>query len=99
MHSALQMAEVARPVLCGEVALQLAVPCIQRLRLRSSANQKSYGGNYDRKLFAKLRKLRKSIAAEENIPPYVVFNDATLPEMVEQMPITACDLLSINEVG
>ena len=40
--------------------------------------QKSYGGNYDRKLFAKLRKLRKAIADEENIPPYVVFNDATL---------------------
>jgi superfamily II DNA helicase RecQ len=52
-----------------------------------SANQKSYGGNYDRKLFAKLRKLRKSIADEENIPPYVVFNDATLLEMAEQMPI------------
>ena len=28
------------------------------------------GGNYDRKLFAKLRKLRKSIADESNVPPY-----------------------------
>ncbi|MCX2959007.1 MAG: HRDC domain-containing protein, partial [Serratia symbiotica] len=92
----LQLAEAARPVLRGEVALQLAVPRIQSLRPRSSANQKSYGGNYDRKLFAKLRKLRKSIADEENIPPDVVFNDATLLEMVEQMPITAGDLLSIN---
>lgn len=99
MHSALQLAEAARPVLRGEVALQLAVPRIQSLRPRSSANQKSYGGNYDRKLFAKLRKLRKLIADEENIPPYVVFNDATLLEMVEQMPITAGDLLSINGVG
>jgi ATP-dependent DNA helicase RecQ len=50
--------------------------------------QKSFGGNYDRKLFAKLRKLRKAIADEENIPPYVVFNDATLIEMAEQMPLT-----------
>ncbi|MCP1065661.1 ATP-dependent DNA helicase RecQ [Serratia symbiotica] len=99
MHSALQLAEAARPVLRGEVVLQLAVPRIQSLRLRSSANQKYYGGNYDRKLFAKLRKLRKSIADEENIPPYAVFNDATLLEMVEQMPIKAGDLLSINGVG
>jgi len=99
MHSALQLTEAARPVLRGEVALQLAVPRIQSLKSRSSANQKSYGGNYDRKLFAKLRKLRKSIADEENIPPYVVFNDATLLEMAEQMPIKAGDLLSVNGVG
>ncbi|WP_274866159.1 RQC domain-containing protein, partial [Serratia marcescens] len=45
MHSALQLTEAARPVLRGEVALQLAVPRIQSLKSRSSANQKSYGGN------------------------------------------------------
>ena len=58
-----------------------------------------FGGNYDRKLFAKLRKLRKAIADEENIPPYVVFNDATLIEMVEQTPLTAGEMLSVNGVG
>ncbi|KEY59231.1 ATP-dependent DNA helicase RecQ [Serratia sp. DD3] len=99
MYSALQLTEAARPILRGELPLQLAVPRIQRIKLRSSANQKSYGGNYDRKLFAKLRKLRKSIADEENIPPYVVFNDATLLEMAEQMPINASELLSVNGVG
>ncbi|ATA19747.1 ATP-dependent DNA helicase RecQ [Gibbsiella quercinecans] len=99
MYSALQLTEAVRPVLRGEVALQLAVPRIQSLKPRSSANQKSYGGNYDRKLFAKLRKLRKSIADEENIPPYVVFNDATLLEMAEQMPTRASELLSVNGVG
>ncbi|AGH72234.1 ATP-dependent DNA helicase RecQ [Edwardsiella piscicida] len=98
LHSALQLTEAARPVLRGEVALQLAVPRVINLKARSSA-QKSYGGNYDRKLFAKLRKLRKAIADEENIPPYVVFNDATLLEMAEQMPLRAGDLLSINGVG
>ncbi|AJJ51248.1 ATP-dependent DNA helicase RecQ [Yersinia pestis] len=97
--SALQLTEAARPVLRAELPLQLAVPRIQSLKVRSSANQKSYGGNYDRKLFAKLRKLRKSIADEGNIPPYVVFNDATLLEMAEQMPITASELLSVNGVG
>ncbi|WP_392430814.1 ATP-dependent DNA helicase RecQ [Edwardsiella piscicida] len=98
LHSALQLTEAARPVLRGEVALQLAVPRVINLKARSSA-QKSYGGNYDRQLFAKLRKLRKAIADEENIPPYVVFNDATLLEMAEQMPLRAGDLLSINGVG
>ncbi|MFU0777417.1 MAG: hypothetical protein ACFWT4_04140 [Citrobacter braakii] len=61
--------------------------------------KKSFGGNYDRKLFAKLRKLRKAIADEENIPPYVVFNDATLIEMAEQMPVSPSEMLSVNGVG
>ncbi|CCG85605.1 ATP-dependent DNA helicase RecQ [Erwinia piriflorinigrans] len=98
MYSALQLTEAARPVLRGEVSLLLAVPRLVSVKTRSSS-QKSYGGNYDRKLFAKLRKLRKAIADEDNLPPYVVFNDATLIEMAEQMPITASEMLSVNGVG
>ena len=98
MHSALQLTEAARPVLRGELPLQLAVPRLPSLKPRHTS-QKSYGGNYDRKLFAKLRKLRKAIADEENVPPYVVFNDATLIEMAEQMPLTASEMLSVNGIG
>lgn len=98
MHSALQLTEAARPVLRGETPLMLAVPRLVSVKPRSNS-QKSFGGNYDRRLFAKLRKLRKAIADEDNIPPYVVFNDATLIEMAEQMPITASEMLSINGVG
>jgi len=98
MHSALQLTEAARPTLRGEVPLMLAVPSLVSIKPRNSS-QKSYGGSYDRKLFAKLRKLRKSIADEANVPPYVVFNDATLIEMAEQMPLTASEMLSVNGVG
>jgi len=98
MHSALQLTEAARPILRGEAPLQLAVPRLVSIKPRSSS-QKSFGGNYDRKLFAKLRKLRKAIADEANVPPYVVFNDATLIEMAEQMPLTASEMLSVNGVG
>lgn len=98
LHSALQLTEAARPILRGEAPLMLAVPRLVTVKPKYN-NQKSYGGNYDRKLFAKLRKLRKAIADEENIPPYVVFNDATLIEMAEQMPLTASEMLSVNGVG
>ena len=97
LHSALQLTEAARPLLRGEVSLQLAQPRVTLGKLRSSA--KTLLSHYDRQLFAKLRKLRKSIADEEGIPPYVVFNDATLQEMAEQMPTTARDMLSVNGVG
>uniref|UniRef100_T1HNY4 DNA 3'-5' helicase n=2 Tax=cellular organisms TaxID=131567 RepID=T1HNY4_RHOPR len=97
LHSAVQLTESARPVLRGEIPLQLAVPRVVNLKLK--ANQKSYTGLYDRKLFAKLRKLRKAIADEGDIPPYVVFSDATLLEMADRLPVTTSELLTINGVG
>lgn len=96
--SALQLTESARPVLRGDVPLQLAVPRVLSVKTRNQ-NNKTYQGNYDKKLFAKLRKLRKSIADEDNIPPFVVFNDATLIEMAEHCPTTSAELLLINGVG
>lgn len=98
MHSALQLTEAARPILRGEAPLQLAVPRLVSIKPCSNS-QKSFGSNCDHKLFAKLRKLRKAIADEENVPPYVVFNDATLIEMAEQIPITASEMLNVNGVG
>lgn len=98
MHSALQLTEAARQVLRGEAPLMLAVPRLAVPRSKNNS-QKFYGAHYDRKLFASLRKLRKAIADEENIPPYVVFNDATLIEMAEQMPLTSNEMLAVNGVG
>ncbi|MDO9909256.1 ATP-dependent DNA helicase RecQ [Glaesserella parasuis] len=97
-HSALQLTEQARPILRGETALALASP-----RLSFSATtyvqKQQTSKRYDKDLFARLRFLRKQIADKENIPPYVVFNDATLQEMAEFMPTTADEMLSINGVG
>lgn len=99
MHSALQLTSSARPLLRGEIALPLAIPRGIPLKVPRNESHKGYLGRYDRRLFAKLRKLRKTIADEENIPPYVVFNDVTLLEMAEQTPIIPSELLSINGVG
>ncbi|MGF1769439.1 ATP-dependent DNA helicase RecQ [Enterovibrio makurazakiensis] len=95
--SVLQLTEEARPVLRGETALELAVP---RLGLSPRSKADKLGKrNYDKKLFAKLRKLRKAIADQEDIPPYVVFNDATLIEMAEMIPTSQGELLAVNGVG
>ncbi|OHX67338.1 DNA helicase RecQ [Flammeovirga pacifica] len=52
-----------------------------------------------RELFEALRVLRKDIADKENIPPYVVFNDATLKDMAEKKPISVHQMMSISGVG
>ena len=46
-----------------------------------------------------LRNLRKSIAQKGNVPPYVIFHDKTLLEMVESMPTTYAAFLELNGVG
>ncbi|ASS71397.1 DNA helicase RecQ [Bacillus atrophaeus] len=50
-------------------------------------------------LFERLRMLRKQIAAEQGVPPFVVFSDQTLKEMSGKQPANKEDLLSIKGVG
>jgi ATP-dependent DNA helicase RecQ len=55
--------------------------------------------NPDDKLFEKLRRLRKKIADSENLPPYVIFNDNTLWEMVHAKPLSEETMMDIPGVG
>jgi ATP-dependent DNA helicase RecQ len=50
-------------------------------------------------LFEHLRQLRKTIADEQFIPPYMVFPDSTLRLMAQQRPVTLEALLEISGVG
>ena len=89
----------ARPVLKGEVALMLAEPRIQLTTTKRKASQSKAPLNYDRKLFARLKLLRRTIAEQQDVPPYLVFNDATLAEMAAMMPTSAGEMLAVNGVG
>jgi ATP-dependent DNA helicase RecQ len=55
--------------------------------------------SYDEKLFEMLKILRKKIAKEKNLPPYVIFQDPSLEEMATTFPTTKDDLASVNGVG
>ena len=50
-------------------------------------------------LWDKLRRLRLEIAQRQGVPPYVVFHDKTLREMVQHMPSTLMEFLQITGVG
>ena len=54
---------------------------------------------YDEDLFEMLRTLRKDLATEQGVPPYVVFNDRTLHEMARFLPVTESEMLDITGVG
>ena len=53
----------------------------------------------EKDLFESLRAVRKSIADERGVPPYVVFSDATLREMARVRPASADALLGVKGVG
>ena len=50
-------------------------------------------------LLEELKKLRRRLAEEENVPAYIIFNDATLKEMAEQYPENEQEMLAISGVG
>ncbi|MEC5424398.1 DNA helicase RecQ [Virgibacillus sp. C22-A2] len=59
----------------------------------------SEDADYHESLFSALRALRKQIADEKNVPPYVLFSDATLKELSRYFPVTREDMLEIKGVG
>lgn len=64
-----------------------------------SQTRSSQGGATDEKLRDVLKGLRKQVADEESLPPYVIFQDVSLDEMAIHYPITEDELLRITGVG
>jgi ATP-dependent DNA helicase RecQ len=56
-------------------------------------------GSPEARLFERLRQLRKQIADEQGVPPYVVFTDTTLQEMAREQPTSRVAMLSVSGVG
>ena len=100
-HGALTLTEESRPLLRGETAVQLRVdPKEQRASRRARPLAPADAlEDADRILWDALRECRRQIAAEHRVPPYVIFHDSTLLQMVEAKPGTEEDLLQLSGIG
>lgn len=96
---ALQLNDSCRALLRGEQTLQLR----RDKQITASASPaKRVQSNIDEQdmpLWHDLRACRKRLADEHQVPPYVVFHDATLIEMVQKRPTTKQAMLTITGVG
>ncbi len=54
---------------------------------------------YDAVLFEQLRQLRRELAADAGVPPYVIFSDRTLAEMATFFPASPHSLLAVHGIG
>ncbi len=95
-HSILCLTNASRTILKGNMPLMLATP---RLQQASYWRQSQHNNQYDRVLFAQLRALRKEIADVEDIAPFIIFNDATLSELVKRQPSNEREMLAISGIG
>ncbi|RYC68642.1 MULTISPECIES: DNA helicase RecQ [Spirosoma] len=59
----------------------------------------SGGAAYDEELLGLLKALRKKVAKEKNLPPYVIFQDPSMEEMATTYPTTREEMAQINGVG
>ena len=96
-HGGLKLAGDARAILKGDVPVLLAIaPRSERKRRRERAGGVNPVGD---PLFEALRALRRELAAEANVPPYVIFHDATLREMAQTRPASLAELGEVGGVG
>ncbi len=79
---------------------QVARPSAKRLRgVSAVADVPADSTPEDEALFQALRQLRAELAKEQGVPPYVVFHDKTLREMVAVRPSSLAALHAVQGVG
>lgn len=83
----LALNSMSRKILVGE----------EKVMLKEFAAHKKVRENNE--LFEILKELRKEIAHENNVPPYVIFGDITLKEMSVKYPVYKEAILNITGVG
>mgnify|MGYP005640277979 FL=1 len=71
----------------------------EEIRKKPKAFKVSGFEPYDEVLFDKLRVLRKMLAEEHKVPPYIIFSDMTLHEMCVYYPSTLDEIITISGVG
>jgi ATP-dependent DNA helicase RecQ len=98
-HGGLQLAGDARAILKGESTVAIVrLPANERRRGRT-APQAAPASEADAGLFEALRALRLELAREAQVPPYVIFHDATLRAMAAARPATLAELGDIPGIG
>ncbi|TXE20865.1 DNA helicase RecQ [Psychroflexus gondwanensis] len=92
--NALEFTPLAKKVLFEDEQVWLTKP--KQDQISSSQPKQTLKSS---NLFTQLKQLRMQISIEENIPPYLVFNDATLKEIEKTRPLTENDFNTISGVN
>ena len=103
-YGGLKLTETSRPVLRGEqeVWLRRDAEPVKRTSSkaeRSSRLREAFAGANDDPLWQALKAKRMELARDQGVPPYVIFHDSTLLEMLNRKPQSLTDMGLISGVG
>ena len=98
-YSVLKLTDAAWSLLKGNIALRMARPRPGGKPAGKPVRRQTSALDYDRKLFERLRLVRKKLADAAGVPPFVIFSDKSLFEMAAFLPVDNDSLLAIHGVG
>ena len=103
-YGGLKLTEAARPVLKGEKEVWLrrdAEPVKRKSSKaeRGSRLREAFAGANDDPLWLALKAKRTELAREQGVPPYVIFHDSTLLEILNRKPQTLGEMGQISGIG
>ena len=103
-YGGLKLAAAARPVLRGEQEVWLrrdADPAKRKAQRaeRKGKSREPFAGANDDPLWLALKAKRTELAREQGVPPYVIFHDSTLLEILNQRPANLTELGQISGIG
>jgi ATP-dependent DNA helicase RecQ len=104
LYGGLKLTEAARPVLRGEQDIWLRRDAEVSSRKtskieRASRAKEAFAGANDDPLWLVLKAKRMELAKEQGVPPYVIFHDSTLLEILNQKPQTLDEMARISGIG
>ncbi|MCW2267565.1 ATP-dependent DNA helicase RecQ [compost metagenome] len=102
-YGGLRLSDTCRPLLRGEISLELR----RDLKPQTTSKGSSSGGSpasqlvrgEEREQWEALRALRRKLAEEHGVPPYVIFPDSTLLEMLRSQPASLSEMARVSGVG
>ena len=99
-HGGLMLGPGARAMMKGEAPVLIAEPPVKRTKREARGGAGAGVANpIGDPLFDALRSVRRELAAEANVPPYVIFHDAVLRAMATEKPATLDAMGTIPGVG
>ncbi|HEY3300570.1 MAG TPA: DNA helicase RecQ [Methylophilaceae bacterium] len=102
-YGGLRLTDAARPILKGEQEVWLRRDVAPEKRAstaeRASRSKEAYAGVADDPLWQALKTKRMQLAKEQGVPPYVIFHDSTLLEILNQKPQTLDQMGRISGIG
>jgi len=96
---AFKLTEKCRPILRSEETLMLRKDIAPAKGKRNKAERKAAAQGKDTVLWEALRSKRRELADDQDVPPFVIFHDATLMAMIEEKPVDLKQMSYISGVG